>query len=137
MTAQVIARVENEGPNNPAFNGVQKIKWSWTADSVSGVIVASAVAAENPTTQYKFSGQIVRLVTIPGTGDDAPSDNYGVTILDEDGTDVLMGAGASRDTANTEQVLAASLGYCQNTTLSLRITGAGVSNKGTVIVYIR
>lgn len=137
MTAQVVSILESNGPTNPEFNGVQKIKWSWTADSVSGVIVASAVTAENPTTRNKYSGQIVRLVTIPGTAGDAPSDNYGVTILDEDGTDVLMGGGLLRDTANTEQVLAASLGYCQYTTLSLRIAAAGVSNKGTVILYIK
>ena len=136
MTVQVVARKENEGPNNPAFNGIQKIQWDWTADSVSGVIVASLVAGENPTTQYKFSGQLVRLITKPGTGDDAPSAGYDVTILDEDSFDVLMGAGLNRSATLPEQVLGSSLGTIQYSTLSLRVADAGVSNKGTVIVYI-
>lgn len=134
--AQVVAISESNGKSNVLFNGIEKIKWTWTAHT-DGVVTASTVTGENPTTRNKFSGEIVRLVTIPGTGDDAPADNYGVTILDEDGVDVLMGAGANRDTANTEQVLASSLGVCQYSTLSLRIAAAGASNKGTVILYIK
>jgi hypothetical protein len=134
--AQVVSISEFEGVDNPKYNGVQKIKWVWVATD-AGVVAASTVTGENPTTTFKYSGEIARLVTIPGAGALAPSDNYGVTILDEDGVDVLMGGGLLRDTANTEQVLGSSLGICQYTTLSLRIAAAGDANGGTVILYIK
>ena len=134
--AQAVSIQEFNGWDNPAFNGVQKIKWSWTS-LADGTVIASSAAGENPTTVNKYSGKVIRLITNPGDGTDAPSDNYGVTILDEDGYDVLMGGGLLRDTANTEQVLEASLGICQDSKLSLRIAAAGDANKGVVILYIR
>lgn len=48
-----------------------------------------------------------------------------------------MSAGLLRDTANTEQVLASSLGVVANDTLTLLVTAAGAANAGTVYVYIR
>lgn len=107
---------------------LKKIKFDWTSDGDGKA---------TKTTDKVYNGEIVRLVTVPDTGDDAPSDNYHVAILDEDDTDVLMGAGADRDTANTEQVLASSLGCVANDTLSLSITEAGAANKGTVYLYIK
>jgi len=134
--AQTVAITENNGPDNPAFNGVEKIKWVWTS-LADGTVIASTTVGLNPTTTKKYSGKIERLVTIPGAVALAPSDNYNVTILDEDGVDVLMGGGLLRDTANTEQVLGTSLGICQYTTLSLRIASAGDSKGGTVIIYLK
>lgn len=112
---------------------IKKITWQWTAHT-DGVV---ATATANATTTHTYNGEIVRLVTVPGTGDDAPDDNYDVTISDGDGVDVLLAAGANRDTANTEQVAASSLGVVANDTLTLYVTGAGSGNKGTVHLYIR
>ena len=39
------------------------------------------------------------------SGSTAPTDNYDITIEDSDGVDVLGGAGANRDAANTERVM--------------------------------
>jgi len=136
MTAQVVTISEFEGVDNPKYNGVQKIKWVWVATD-AGVVAASTVTGENPTTTFKYSGEIARLVTIPGAAGLAPSADYDITVLDEDGCDVLMGAGVNRHTSNTEQVLGSSLGICQYTTLSLRIAAAGDANGGTVILYIK
>ena len=55
----------------------------------------------------------------------------------KDEQDVLMGAGANRDTADTEQVLASLLGYVANDKLTLNVSSAGNAKKGTTIVYIR
>jgi hypothetical protein len=106
---------------------VKKIKFEW---------VSAADGTVAGTTTGVYSGLVERLVTIPD-GTDAPDDNYNVFINDEDDTDILMGAGATRDTANTEQVLASSLGCVANDKLALAITGAGAANAGTVIVYIK
>jgi hypothetical protein len=115
------------------FGVIKKITWQWTAHT-DGVVAA---ATANAKTAGTYNGEIVRLVTVPGTAGDAPDDNYSVAVYDEDSVDVLLGAGASRDTANTEQVAASSLGVVANDTLNLYVSGAGASNKGTVHLYIR
>ena len=107
---------------------IKKVKFVW---------VSAADGTASGTTTGVYSGEIRRLVTIPAAAPAAPDDNYNVVVNDEDGTDVLMGAGATRDTANTEQVLAEDLGCVANDRLSLSITSAGAANKGVVYLYIR
>lgn len=107
---------------------IKKVKFVW---------VSAADGTASGTTTGVYSGEIRRLVTIPAAAPAAPDDNYNVVVNDEDATDVLMAGGATRDTANTEQVLASSLGCVANDKLSLSITDAGDSNGGTVIVYIK
>lgn len=106
---------------------LNKIKFVW---------ITAADGTATGTTTNSYTGEIIRLVTVPN-GVTAPTDNYDIIINDEDTTDVLMGAGADRDTANTEQVLATSLGCVANDKLSLSISNAGDSKSGTVYLYIR
>lgn len=134
-TAQVVTITEGSAGYSD-LQPIRKIKWVWTATD-AGIVAASTTAGQVPTTTYKYTGELVRLITIPAGSTSAPDDNYDVTVLDEDGYDVLMSGGLNRDTANTEQVLGSSLGVCLNTTLSLRIAGAGDANGGTVILYIK
>lgn len=116
------------------YGVIKKITWTWTAHT-DGVVAAATANAE---TTKAYNGEIVRLVTVPGTGDDQPDDNYTVQVLDEDDTDVLMAAAtANRDEANTEQVAASSLGVVANDKLTLYVSGAGSGNKGTVHLYVR
>lgn len=115
------------------FGTVKKIKWAWVS-AADGTVGAALVAT---TTTNTYSGEVRRLVTVPGAAGLAPDDNYGVKINDGDGTDVLMAGGLLRDTANTEQVNAASLGIVANDTLTLLVTAAGADNAGTVYLYIR
>ena len=110
------------------FGSIKKIAWAWTSDG-SGVVSGTL-------TTHAYTGALERLVTDPD-GTAAPTDNYDVTILDEDGTDILMGAGADRDTANIEQVLRTSLGVVANDTLELRIAAAGAAKSGVVWLYLR
>ncbi len=114
------------------FGVVKKIRWQWIAHTDGKV----AITTENATTTKAYNGEVVRLVTVPD-GTTAPSDNYDIKIYDEDETDVLMGGGADRDTAITEQVAAASLGVVANDKLTLYVEGAGSGGKGTTILYIR
>ena len=111
-----------------AWGTVRKVRFAWTAD---------AAGAADGVTVGAFSGSIERLVTIPAGGGDAPTDLYDAILNDEDGGDVLMGAGANRATATTQQVLASSLGIVANDKLTLGITNAGNAKKGTLIAYIR
>jgi hypothetical protein len=126
MAAEVTLTEERIG-------SIKKITWAWTAHTDGKV----AVDTTNAETTHAYTGTIERLVTVP-SGTAAPSDNYTVLIYDEDTTDVLMAAATgNRDTANTEQVAASSLGVVANDTLTLYIEGAGSGGKGTVHLYIR
>ena len=73
---------------------VKKITFAWLSDDTAGTATG--------TTTFPYDGKLITLVTDPGTA--APTDNYDVTVTDADGHDVLVGAGANRDTANTELV---------------------------------
>lgn len=114
------------------FGSIKKITAGWTSGTAGQAGTASG------TTANYYSGEIRRLVTVPELVGDAPDDNYSVTALDEDGVDALMGAAVgNRDTANTEQVNASSLGIVAMSTLTITIAGAGSAKKGTVYLYIR
>ena len=121
MAMSCVITEENASP-------VRKVKFKWTS---------AADGTATGTTTEVYSGEVARLVTVPDGTTSAPTDNYDVAINDEDGTDILMGAGANRDTANTEQVLASSLGCVANDRLTLAITNAGDTKGGTVYLYLR
>lgn len=110
------------------YKTVKKISIDWVSDS-AGVATG--------TTENVYDGLVERLVTVPDGAALAPSASYDITLSDQDSTDVLMGAGANRHSANTEQVLAASLGVVAYDTLTVNVAGAGASNAGSVYVYIR
>jgi xanthine dehydrogenase iron-sulfur cluster and FAD-binding subunit A len=113
---------------------IKKITWAWTAHTDGKVAAATA----NAETTKTYNGEIVRLVTVPGTGGDQPDDNYTVKIYDDDDVDVLLAAATSnRDETNTEQIAASSLGVVANDKLTLYVEGAGSGHKGTVHLYIR
>ena len=73
----------------------ERISLTWTADASDGTV---------PNTSVTFSGWIVRVITNPGAT--APTDDYDITVNDPDDSsfDIMGGALADRDTANTEQV---------------------------------
>jgi len=133
MTAQVVTITEVSQAYSE-LQPIKKIKWAWTTDSANGAIVDATATGQANKTTYKYSGEIVRLITKPTDG---PTDNYDVTILDDDGYDVLMGGGLDRDTTNTEQVNASSLGVCLASQLRLNIATAGNTKSGVVILYIK
>ncbi len=110
------------------FQSIKKIKFAWTS---------AADGTASGTTTKTYTGEVIRLVTVPAGGADAPTDNYDITITDGDSTDVLVGAGANRATATTQQVLASSLGCVGYDTLTINITNAGNVKKGTAYLYIR
>ena len=115
------------------FGVIKKITWEWTAHT-DGVVAAATPNAE---TTKVYNGEFVRLVTVPGAGDDAPDADYDVYVYDDDDVDALMAGGVNRHTSNTEQVAASSLGVVANSKLNLYVSGAGSGNKGTVHLYIR
>lgn len=120
---------------NDMFPLVTRIELAWTSDSSGNATYTTA----------GVNGTILRFVTDPGST--APTDNYDVTLSDENGVDVLSGLGANRDASNTEE----SLPYITVTDgtnsalyprsvagpLSLSISNAGSAKQGSLILYVR
>lgn len=108
---------------------VKKIVATWTSGTGAEGGTASA------TTSSAFDGKLIGLTTDPGST--APTDNYDLTVTDSGSHDVLLGAGADRDTANTEHVAEASLGAVAGSKLTFSITNAGDAKEGVAILWIR
>lgn len=117
-------------------SATKRITFTWEAD-------ASGNASGFLTNV--LSGTIVRVTTNPAA--DAPSDDYDVVLLDEDGLDVLAGRGANRDTSNSEHFCPA-LSFSDGTTtgiapivvegkLELQVSNAGNANDGSLVLYLR
>lgn len=111
---------------------VKKIKAAWTAGTApshEGII--------SGTTTNRYDGRFIGVCTVPGTGGDAPDDEYGLTVSDSDSVDLLLGNGAGREQAATEYLAEASCAGVAKSTLTIGITAAGSANTGTVYIYIR
>lgn len=107
------------------YGGISKIKWSWTS---------TAGGAADLATSKSYYGEVISLVTDPGAT--APTDDYDITITDVEGYDVMQGAGANRDTANTETAVPAAKSVAFGK-LTLNVTNAGDSKVGTATLYIQ
>ena len=110
---------------------VYKHTFAWTGDSSTGAV--------NSFTTPKITGYIFSGITNPGTT--APTDNYGITLNDDNGVDVFGGELLNRDTANSEQAVP-KIGNAYgtrfvNSKLTFSITGQSVNSaKGTLDVYV-
>lgn len=104
----------------------RKLIFDWVSDA-SGVVSGTPTASP-------VVGTIVQIITNPGAV--APTDNYDITLIGDEGQDVLNGAGVDRDTANTELVMPTAGIPVPNTTLELRIANAGATKAGRLIVVI-
>lgn len=72
--------------------------------SVKVAVVTWTSAADGSfTADVELDGEILKVVTNPD-GTVAPTDNYDITLVDEDGIDIAAGLLANRDTANSEEV---------------------------------
>ena len=92
------------------------------------------------------NGVILRVVTDPAAGGDAPADNYDLTIADANGFDVLAGQGANRDTADAESfcplipagdgATVTAVPVAVSGLLTLRVDNAGAVKRGSVVLYL-
>lgn len=79
-----------------------------------------------PFVMPEFDGRILSLTTDPGAT--APTDNWDIALNNADGFDVLGGAGANRDTANTERAAVTSGYVSKRETMTLVPTGNAVND---------
>jgi hypothetical protein len=107
-----------------------------TVKKVKFAIVSATDGTATATTANAFSGEVLRLVIVPGAAGDAPTDQFDVAVNDADGYDILAGQGANLSNAATTTVVA-SMGCVANDRLSLSASGMGDQNTATAYVYIR
>jgi hypothetical protein len=132
MAGTVTTTSSNAGPGDV----IKKFTISWTSHT-DGTATGNVDG---------FNGVIMRVVTNPGSA--APTDNWDVTLTDEDGLDLLAAQGTDQDTANSEQFcpgLAITDGTntgvvpiaVNSSTLALSVSGAGSAKTGTIVIYYR
>jgi hypothetical protein len=117
---------------------VVKHTFAWTSDSGGSATVVSG---------FPVSGRIERVVFDPGSP--APTVDYDVTLVDENGVDVLAGQGTNVTlSATVSSAVCPGVPLKDGTTtsvapnvvdgiLTLNVTNAGASKSGSVIVYVR
>lgn len=108
---------------------IKKVVFAWTSGTVAEGGTASGA------TTVALDGMVLGFTTIP-SGAAAPTDNYDITITDAQGHDILLGAGANRDTANTEHVSTGMAGAAESL-LTINVTNAGDAKQGTAILWLR
>jgi hypothetical protein len=106
------------------FEGVCKIKFTWTSATDGSGSLASA---------FSYYGEVLALVTDPGAT--APTDNYDLTFPDVEGYDVMQGAGANRDTANTETAVPTTRSPVFGK-VTFTLANGGDAKQGVAILYI-
>ena len=109
-------------------NHVKKVKFEWVSD---------ADGDAEGTTNVELTGDLVGFATLPAAGDDQPTNEYDITIIDSDDIDVLFGKGG--DLSNTTKAYAKStdLGAVVNSKLKIIVENAGNTKKGTAILFIK
>lgn len=110
------------------YEPVALISYAFTTDGDGNASEESATV----------NGQINRIVTNPASGDDRPSTNWNLTILDEDGVDILGGNGEDRDAtgaAVSEQAAPSVAGLGVQSTLTFTVGDGGATKKGVVNLY--
>lgn len=109
---------------------IERIHVSWTSDASGNADVAIS----------DLYGYIIKLITDPAAAGSAPTDNYDITLVDEYGSDALEGAGADRDTANTETAFPAKASATVPAfvagDVTFTVANAGNAKSGVAVFYI-
>lgn len=119
--------------------GIRKVIASWTSDG----------SGDATGTTGKIVGTLVKGTTNPTDG---PTDNYDITLTDEDGVNILASCDddlADRDTTNSEEVyflvkdhaagtpLAQSLHPVVCSKITVTVAAAGATKSGVLTLYLR
>lgn len=116
------------------FAWIKKIKFVWLSENGG----ANAGKAAKTTTE-SYTGQIIGAIFVPDTGGTAPTNAYDITVINEDGRDILHGVALNLPVpiVGTGRIEPSSLlGVVVATTLTLNVENAGNAKGGTVYLYI-
>jgi hypothetical protein len=114
-----------------------RVAWRSTDAGAVNMNIASTLAAAmtgQAPKPSKLRGYLTRVVTIPGTSSDAPTDNYDLYLKDPNGIDIALGLLVDRDQTNSEQYVPATPTWVDHE-INLVIANAGNALAGTVDLY--
>jgi hypothetical protein len=120
-----------------SHTGMYTLTLAWTSDSETGAVEA---ATSDEITAWLEGKWIMSAKTVPGTGNEAPTAAYDITITDEDGFSIFGTDLNDRSATDTEEALP----YVAGTKAPRLITGAlttsvsaaGNSKTGKIILTI-
>jgi len=120
-----------------SHTGMYTLTLAWTSDSETGAVEA---ATSDEITAWLEGKWIMSAKTVPGTGNEAPTAAYDITITDEDGFSIFGTDLNDRSATATEEALP----YVAGTKAPRLITGAlttsvsaaGKSKTGKIILTI-
>lgn len=114
---------------------IDEVTWDWLSDGAGDM----SGTGTSRTTAY-FTGMIADVETVPDGGGTAPDPLYDIMILDDNGVDVMLGAGANRSQTVTENTAGLVAGFLPktiyNTRLQLVVANSGAANGGIVRLRI-
>ena len=120
-----------------SHTGMSTLTLTWTSDSETGEVEA---ATSDEITAWLEGKWIMSAKTVPGTGDDAPTAAYDITITDEDGFSIFSTDLNDRSATATEEALP----YVAGTkaprlitgALTISVSAAGDSKTGKIILTV-
>ena len=108
---------------------VIKIKFAWVSDDAAGTASGA--------TTFEVAGLAMQFTTVPSGGGTAPTANYGITLKDEDGNDILNSLALLRSaTAIESKTNLDGLKLFAATSLTFAVAAAGNSKQGTAYLYL-
>jgi len=123
--ALVETKLKPEYENGVDNRQVRVLNWDWTSDGAGGATA---------TTTRVYGAILGRVITVPAHGADAPVAAYDLAIYDEDGVDVLEGAGADRSNSLAQTIKPET--YVASGLRLAISNGAGIGTKGKVRVLL-
>jgi hypothetical protein len=121
--------------NTSLAQGIYKCTFTCGTDSAGSATYAAKA------TPFNIDGWVMYVITNPGST--GPTDDYDITLTDDDGVDIMGGALLNRDITNSEQAAPLiATGYYRDRyvsgPLTLTITNNSVNNATTVVtIYYR
>lgn len=144
MAGTLATTIIQNGVIQPVIpTGSYEVSMAWTSTAGGAVSASALTASGNPLNVF---GTLLRAVSIPGTGGDAPTTGFDVSLATADGIDLLSGEGQNLTTANTEiaPMQAASDGSNDaiiprqvDGQFTLTVTQAGSAKSGVLVVYMK